>query len=37
MKRAHIVIAGLTIILSAVLVACRSSGKVDEAAAAPHP
>jgi cobalt-zinc-cadmium efflux system membrane fusion protein len=37
MKRAHIVIAGLTIILSAVLVACRSSGKVDEAAAAPPP
>lgn len=37
MKRAWLAIAGLTVIISAVLVACRSSGKVDEAAAAPPP
>ena len=37
MKRAGFAIAGLTIIISTVLIACRSSGKVDEAAAAPPP
>lgn len=37
MKRAPFAIAGLTIILGTVLVACRSNGKVDEAAAAPPP
>lgn len=38
MKRVHVAIAGLTIIIiSSVLLGCRSSGKVDEAAAAPPP
>jgi cobalt-zinc-cadmium efflux system membrane fusion protein len=37
MKRAHVAIAGLTMIICAVLLGCRSSGKVDEAAAAPPP
>src|SRR5260370_39706934 len=37
MKGGDVAIAGLTMIISAVLVACRSSGKVDEAAAAPPP
>lgn len=37
MKRAHLAIAGLTMIISTVLLGCRSSGKVDEAAAAPPP
>jgi membrane fusion protein, heavy metal efflux system len=37
MKLAGFAIAGLTIIISTVLLGCRSSGKVDEAAAAPPP
>jgi cobalt-zinc-cadmium efflux system membrane fusion protein len=37
MRRVTFAIAGLTILASAVLVACRSSAKVDEAAAAPPP
>jgi membrane fusion protein, heavy metal efflux system len=37
MKLAGFAIAGWTIIISTVLLGCRSSGKVDEAAAAPPP
>jgi cobalt-zinc-cadmium efflux system membrane fusion protein len=37
MKRARFAIAAFAIGIGAVLVACRSSGKVDEAAAAPPP
>jgi membrane fusion protein, heavy metal efflux system len=37
MKPAHPAIAALSMIMSAVLLGCRSSGKVDEAAAAPPP
>jgi membrane fusion protein, heavy metal efflux system len=37
MKRAHVAVAGLSMIISTVLLGCRSSGKVDEAAAAPPP
>jgi membrane fusion protein, heavy metal efflux system len=37
MKRAWFAIAGLMLIVSALLTACRSSGKVDEASAAPPP
>jgi len=37
MRRSSFAFAGVTILISATLLGCRSSGKVDEAAAAPPP
>jgi membrane fusion protein, heavy metal efflux system len=37
MKRAWFAMAGLTLVIGTFLVACRSTGKVDETAAAPPP
>jgi membrane fusion protein, heavy metal efflux system len=37
MKRPWFAIAGLAIVIGTLLIACRSTGKVDEAAAAPPP